>query len=312
MNPKDARILYFGTPSMSAEVLSCLISNGYNVVGLVCQPDKEVGRKAKKDPVPTKEVALKHKIPVYQPVKLRDDYSFVSECHPDVIVTFAFGQIIPQAVLDIPTIGCINIHGSLLPKYRGASPVQAAIIHRDTKSGVSLMEMSAKMDQGCVYATKECDITPSDNSETLFAKITKLAKEVILENLDSYIEGNLKGVPQNEEEATYCYTIKAEEERLDINKPIEELLGWILALSPTPGGYFILRGQKLKVFDAEIVNDKVTHPLGCICRADQRGLYLQCKDGVLSLLSLQLEGKKRMDYRSFINGQPRLEEVYLS
>ncbi len=312
MEVKQQRIIYFGTPKMSANVLETLIDHGYNVVGVVAQPDKEVGREGKREAVPTKQVALAHHIPVFQPSKLRDDYSFIQDAHPDVIITFSFGQIIPQVVLDIPTVGCLNIHGSLLPKYRGASPVQAAIIHREKVTGVSLMEMTAKMDAGCVYATKECEVDPKDNSETLFSKIESLAKEIILENLDKYLRKELVGVEQKEKDATFCYTVKSSEEKLNLNKSVDEVLGWILALSPTPGGYLLYGSQKLKVFDAEVVDKTTSYPLGYIIQADKHGLYVQGSDGVLSLLTLQLEGKKKMDYLSFINGHPHLVGEYLS
>ncbi|MCD8209697.1 MAG: methionyl-tRNA formyltransferase [Coprobacillus sp.] len=312
MEEKKQRLIYFGTPKISAEVLETLIDHGYNIVGVVAQPDKEVGRSAKREVVPTKQVALAHHIPVFQPVKLKDDYSFIEEAHPDAIITFSFGQIIPQVVLDIPRVGCLNIHGSLLPKYRGASPVQAAIIHREKVTGVSLMEMSAKMDAGCVYATKECEIDPKDNSETLFAKIETLAKEIILENLDKYLRGELVGVEQKEEDATFCYTVKSSEEKLDLTKSVDELVGWILALSPTPGGYLIYKDQKLKVFDAQLVDKTTSYPLGYVIEADKHGFFVQGSDGVISLLSLQLEGKKKMDYLSFVNGHPYLVGEYLS
>ncbi len=310
MEHSKKRIVYFGTPEISAFVLEALIQEGFNIVGVVSSPDKEVGRKKEKEETPVKKVALKYDIPVYQPLKLKDDYSFLYTLKPDLFLTFSFGQIIPQVVLDIPTIGCLNLHGSILPKYRGASPVQAALINQEKVTGVSLMEMTKRMDAGKVYAVKEFPIEEEENSTTLFNKLKVNAKELIIDKLDDYLEGKLIGIEQDEENATFCYTIKPEQEKLDLSLNKETLIGWIYALSEEPGGYLYLKNKKLKIFRAKVVNDEVTAPLGSIVKADKTGLYMQAKDGVISLLSVQLEGKKRVDYLSFINGhQDILGEV---
>ncbi|MCD8195070.1 MAG: methionyl-tRNA formyltransferase [Coprobacillus sp.] len=307
MKHSSKKILYFGTPKVSAGLLEALIKEGFNIIGLVTSLDKEVGRNKEKEIVPTKEVALRYNIPVYQVAKLKDDYSFIEDLKPDIILTFSFGQIIPQVVLDIPKVGCLNVHGSLLPKYRGASPIQAALINREKVTGVSLMEMTKKMDAGKVYATKEIAIEENENSTTLFKKLENAAIELTIDKLDDYLEGRLIGQEQNEEEATFCYTIKPEEEKLNLELDKEHLIGWIYALSDNPGGYLYLDNKKLKIFEAKVVSSETNYQVGTIIQASKQGLYLQVSDGVLSLLSLQLEGKKRVDYLSFINGHQDLE-----
>ena len=168
------RIVYMGTPSLSSYILEGLINNGYNIVGLVSQEDKPVGRKGLIEPTPTKQIALKYNIPVFQPHKIRLDYEFMKELKPDLIVTCAYGQILPQGLLDIPTLGSINVHGSLLPKYRGASPIQQALINGDKKSGVTIIEMIDKMDAGDMLDKEEFDLTIDDNYTSTCEKMAKV------------------------------------------------------------------------------------------------------------------------------------------
>ena len=182
---RTERIIFMGTPEISAHVLEGLISSGYNVIALIAQPDRPVGRKKILEPVPTKVVAEKHQIPVYQPVKIRKEYEFVKELNPDVIITLAYGQIVPQGLLDIPRLGCINLHGSLLPKYRGAAPIQYALMNNDKITGMTLMKMVKEMDAGEMYATEEVEISPLDNSTSLFNKMGEAALKLILRVLPS-------------------------------------------------------------------------------------------------------------------------------
>ena len=167
MDIKSKRIIFMGTPEISATVLSGLISNGYNVVALIAQPDRPVGRKKVLEPVPTKVVALEHNIPIYQPIKIRKEYEFVNDLRPDVIITLAYGQIVPQGLLDIPALGCINLHGSLLPKYRGAAPIQYSLMNNDKVTGMTLMKMVKEMDAGEMYAIEKVEISLEDNSTSL-------------------------------------------------------------------------------------------------------------------------------------------------
>ena len=295
-----------GTPEISATVLEGLISAGYKVVAVIAQPDRPVGRKKVLEPVPTKVVAEKYNIPVYQPVKIRKEYDFVNELNPDVIITLAYGQIVPQGLLDIPTYGCINLHGSLLPKYRGAAPIQYALMNNEKETGMTLMKMVKEMDAGEMYDVEKVEILPLDNSTSLFKKMGDAALRLILRALPLYLEGKLPGVPQDESQVTFAPSIKPEEEKLDLNKSKEQLFGLIRALSDAPGAYLYLDELKFKIYQSEVISNEMIGEVGEIVKADKKGLYLQTKNGLLSLLSVQLEGKKRMDYMSFINGQPHL------
>jgi methionyl-tRNA formyltransferase len=306
---ENLKVLFMGTPEIAATVFKAMILDGYHFVGLVAQPDRPVGRKGDLEKVPTKLVAEEFNIPVFQPVKIRKEYDFIKELNPDIIITLAYGQIVPQGLLDIPPLGCLNLHGSLLPKYRGAAPIQYALINNEQITGMTLMEMIDKMDAGKIYATKEIVISEDENSTSLFIKMADAAKELILETLPKYINGELPGVEQDEQLVTFCPTIKPEQERLSLDNTATELNGWIKGLSDKPGAYFLLNGQKLKVYKAKVVDLEIQgeKPLpGTIIKADKGGLVIQCKEGQLSLLELQKEGKKRMDYKSFINGNQGL------
>ena len=306
MEKKELNLLFMGTPEISAYVFEQMILDGYHFVGLVAQPDHPVGRKGIIEKVPTKVIAEKYNIPVFQPIKIRKDFSFMDNLKVDLVITLAYGQIVPQGFLDIPRFGCLNLHGSLLPKLRGASPVQTALINNEKVTGVTLMEMVAAMDAGRMYGKKEVNIEEDDNATSLFKKISEAAKDLVLELLPKYVNGELEGIPQDENEVTFCSLIKPEQEKLDLSKDILEVYGYIRGLSDEPGAYLYLDNQKLKIFKAKIANDLVTAEVGTIVQADKRGLLLQCQNGQLAILELQKEGKKRMDYKAFINGNQNL------
>ena len=306
MEKSNLKLVFMGTPEISAYVFERMIEAGYHFAGLVAQPDHPVGRKGIIEKVPTKVVAEKYNIPVFQPIKIRDDYSFVDEIKPDLVITLAYGQIVPQGFLDKIPMGCLNLHGSLLPKYRGASPIQTALINGEKETGVTLMEMVKAMDAGRMYAKKVVKIDEEDNATSLFNKIKIAASELVLEALPKYINGELKGEEQNENEVTFCSLIKPEQEKLDLSLTANQLVGWIRGLSDEPGAYIYLNNNKLKIYKAKVVDNTVNSEVGTILKADKSGLYMQAKDGVIALLEVQKEGKKRMDYRSFINGNQNL------
>ena len=306
MEKSELRLVFMGTPEISAYVFEKMIEAGYSFVGLVAQPDHPVGRKGIIEKVPTKVIAEKYNIPVFQPAKIRLDYSFINELKPDLVITLAYGQIVPEEFLNVPRLGCLNLHGSLLPKYRGASPVQTALINNEKVTGVTLMEMVKAMDAGRMYAKKEIAIAEDDNATSLFNKVKIAASELVLEALPLYIDGKLPGEKQNEDEVTFCSTIKPEQEKLDLSLSAKEIVGWIRGLSDEPGAYLYLNDLKLKIYKAKVINDLVNHEIGEIVQADKNGLAFQAKDGQISILELQKEGKKRMDYRSFINGNQNL------
>ena len=306
MDYKKARIIFMGTPEISAKVLEGMISSGFNIVALIAQPDRPVGRKKVMAPVPTKVVAEKYHIPVYQPIKIRKEYEFVNDIKPDLILTLAYGQIVPQGLLDIPTFGALNLHGSLLPKYRGAAPIQYALLNNEKKTGMTLMRMVKEMDAGEMFDTEIVEISEEDNSTSLFIKMGEAALKLAIRAIPQFLNGELKGIPQDESLVTFAPSIKPEEEQIDFNKSKEEIFGKIRALSDAPGAFLYLNEQKLKIYKAKIISDEVIGKVGEIIKADKGGLFVQCNNGVLSLLDLQKEGKNRMDYKSFINGNQNL------
>lgn len=306
------RILFMGTPPISAYVLRKMIEDGFNIVGVISQPDRPVGRKHILTPTPTKVVAMEYNIPIYQKEKIRLDYDFIKEINPDLILTLAYGQILPQGLLDIPKYGCLNLHGSLLPKYRGAAPIQYALINNEEYTGMSLMEMTSKMDGGRVYATKKIKIEEDDNSTSLFNKMGVAAYQLVDEYIEDYFIGKLEGVEQDESLVTFSPTIKKEEEHLDLFKSVYTIYGYIRALSDTPGAYLDSPIGKIKIYKARIYSKDIKGEVGEIIEANNKHLLLQCKDGILNILELQKEGKSRMDYLSFVNGNKDLIHLKLS
>ena len=306
IDAKKIKILFMGTPEIASNVLEKLCLCGYNIVGVVSQPDRPVGRKHVIMPTPTKEIANKFGIPCYQPERIRKEFDFVKDIKPDLILTIAYGQIIPQALIDIPEYGCLNLHGSLLPKYRGAAPIQYALINNEKITGMSLMEMNDKMDEGKVYATNIIDIEEDDNATSLFNKMGDAAFELVNDCLQDYLDGKLPGEEQDSSLATYCPTIKKEEEKLNLYESTERIYGYIRALSDEPGAYLLLDNEVIKIFKAKVVSHDVKGELGEILQIDKNGIFLQCKDGILSLIELQRQGKKRMNYKDFANGNASL------
>ena len=302
----NARIVFMGTPEIGAKILKGLIDNNYNVVGVVTQPDKPVGRKGIITSCPTKNVAINHNIPVYQPLKIKDDFDFLYDIKPDVIITCAYGQIVPQALLDIPSIGSINVHGSLLPKYRGASPIQQALIHGDKITGATIMEMIDKMDAGEMYDKEEVVINDNDNYTSLYEKVGDAGLVALLRMLPKYINKMITGEKQDENQVTFCKKITKEEEHLSLDYTKEEFINMVKGLSEVPGGYLLYNDLVFKIFDARIENDIVSHQIGEIVEANKKRLLLQLKNGQIALLKVQKQGKSKMDYKSFINGENKI------
>ncbi len=297
----EVRVVYMGTPEISARVLSSILEAGFNVVAVVSNEDKEVGRKRELEATPVKKVALDAGIPVFQPHRIRLDHSFLDNLEFDVLVTMAYGQIVPKEVLDAPKIGAINLHGSLLPSLRGAAPIQRAIINGDKVTGVTLMKMVEAMDAGEMYDKEEVVIDAADNYTSLANKISDCASSLIVKDLLAYANGELKGVPQDESQVTYAKKILPEDERLPLSLPVTSLLSYIRGLSETPGGYFLLEGKKLKVYKASLSTLPLNGKLGEIVKCT-KGVFVQANGGILSLDEVQLEGKKKMDGKSFANG----------
>lgn len=300
---KDVRIVFLGTPLFAATILQGLINNHYHIVGVVSQPDKRIGKNKMPSMTPVKEIAVKNHIDVFQPVKLKDDYQFLIDLQPDLLITCAYGQILPQAVLDIAKINNINVHASLLPKLRGGAPIHRAIINGDTKTGVTIMQMIKQMDAGCMYAKKEVEIDENINTTQLFEKLQVVGRDLLIETLPSIINRTNLGVAQNEKEATYAYNIYRSEEKIDFHKTCKEVHNLIRGLSVTPGAYCLYHQKVLKIYQTELSDLKNDgNDVGSLMNY-KKDLYVKCSDGYLKIVSLQLEGKKATDGRSFINGQ---------
>lgn len=305
----ETRIVYMGTPEMSAKVLENLIQEGFNIVAVIAQEDKPIGRKAILTDVPTKVVAKQHNIPVYQPHKIRLDYEFVKELKPDLILTMAYGQIVPQGLLDIPPMGALNLHGSILPKYRGAAPIQRAIMNGETYTGVTLMEMVDKMDAGKMFGVVSCEISPDDNYTSLCEKIVKCAIDVTKKFLPVYIEGKLIGEEQDENKVTFADKILPETEKLSLDYDSNTFINFVRGMSEEPGGYLILNDLKFKILKAKVANQSIDGPVGTLLV--NKSVYLKLKDAVIELLEVQLAGKKKMDGKSFANGSKHLNGIIL-
>lgn len=301
------RIVYMGTPAFSAYILEKLIEAKYNIVGVVSQPDREVGRKRILTATPVKEVALKHNIPVFQPEKIRNDFSFMEELNADLVVTCAYGQIVPEAFLNILPKGCINIHASLLPKYRGGAPIQWSIIKGEKQTGITLMEMVKRMDAGVMYAKEIVDILDSDNYDTLSEKLKLAGAKIILDNLDLYLEDKLIGVPQNEDEVIIAPNISKEDEHLSFNDTARNIFNKIRGLSSIPGTYAFLDNDKVKFYASSYEEKKTSHECGEIISFSKTSIDVACQDGVIHITEIQVPGKQRTLVTDFLNGNKTIK-----
>lgn len=304
------RIIFMGTPDFSVPTLERLIESPHQVIAVVTQPDKPKGRGGGIQMPPVKETALKHGIPVYQPARAREE-SFVEEMRalkPDVMVVIAFGQILSKELLEIPRFGCINIHASLLPKYRGAAPIQWAVINGDKETGITTMMMDVGMDTGDML---EKLVVPLDERETggsLFDRLSLLGGDLILSTLKKLEAGTLIRTPQNEEEATHVKKISKTMGDIDWTMDASSIERLIRGMNPWPSAYTHWNGKILKIWEADVIGGekKETDPDRCgqvLCASGQ-SLQVQTGDGVLDIHSLQLEGKKRMDTAAFLRGCP--------
>ena len=296
------RIVFMGTPEFAVPVLRGLIDH-YEVVGVVSQPDKEVGRHKVLTETPIKKVALENHIPVFQPIKIREEYEDILALKPDMIVTCAYGQIIPKVILDCPKLGCINVHASLLPKLRGGAPIHKALIDGYDKTGITIMYMDVKMDNGDIISQKELKILDSDNLESLHDKLSVMGRDLLLETLPSIIEGTNQRIVQSEDEVTFAYNIKREEEQIDFSKTSREVFNLIRGLSPVPSAFTSLFDLEMKIYES-IINDKKYEQAVCgeIVDIIKEGIVVKTQDGSIILTKIKPFGKKMMDASSYVNG----------
>lgn len=297
------RIVFMGTPDFAVNVLEGLIDKyGDSVVGVVSQPDKKVGRHQVLTNTPVKELALKYNIKVLQPIKIREEYDEVLALEPDIIITCAYGQIIPSAILDYPKYGCINVHASLLPKLRGGAPIHKAIIDGYSVTGITIMYMDKSMDTGDIISKVEVPILDSDNLESLHDKLSISGTKLLLDTLPSIFDGTNSKIPQDNNEATYAYNIKREEEHIDFNKDSRDVFNLIRGLSPIPGANAVLDGVEFKIYDSIIVESNYNGKPGEVVDIVKNGIVVKTGNGCVAITSIKPSGKSRMDASSYVNG----------
>ena len=298
-------VIFMGTPEFSVPVLQGLIdSEEHTVTAVVTQPDKARGRSGKLVFTPVKEVAVDNDIPVYTPVKIKDP-EFVKTLRQipcDVIVVVAFGQILSKDILDMPAYGCINVHASLLPRWRGAAPMQWAILEGDEKTGVTTMQMAEGLDTGDMLLKAETPIEADDTAETLHDRMSVMGKELLLKTLDSLGKGELTPVPQKDEESCYAKMLTKDLGKISMNWNAKKLERYIRGLNSWPSAYTTWKGKTLKLWRAKVISGNTEEAPGTIVEVGKKSFTIQTGDGKLEILEVQLEGKKRMDAESFLRG----------
>ncbi len=297
------RIVFMGTPDYAAVTLSKLISSKHDIVGVFAQPDKPVGRKQILTPPPTKVMALENDIPVYQPTTLRDGEAFkiLKELNPDVIVVVAYGKILPKEILELPKFGCVNGHASLLPKLRGASPIQWSIVTGEKITGVTTMLMDEGMDTGDILQTAETEIGQEETAEELFDRLAVISAELMLSTLEALEQGEITPKKQNESEATYAPIIKKEMAHLDFSKSAEEICNAVRGFYSWPCAFFFINGKRIKVIKAAVA-EKCNSEAGVII-GNENKLIISCGNNTsIELITVQPEGSKAMSASQMLNG----------
>lgn len=311
-------IVFAGTPEFAAEHLKALLSSNHKVVAVYTQPDRPAGRGRKLTPSPVKTVAVDAGLPVYQPSSLKsaDAQTELAAIGADILVVVAYGLLLPQAVLDTPRLGCINVHASLLPRWRGAAPIHRALLAGDARTGVTIMQMDIGLDTGAMLLKAECAIEPTDTSAVLHDRLIELGRPALIEALDGLDAGTLSGEPQDDALATYATKLSKAEGELDWHRPAVELDRQIRGLTPWPGSYTRWNGDTLKVQQACLLDDTHSSQPGQIVAISDAGLDVACGDGVLRLERIQLPGKKAMTVadvlrsrRADFEAQPKLGEA---
>lgn len=303
------KILFMGTPDIASGCLEKLIEKKYDVIGVVTQPDKQVGRGKKIVFSPVKQVAIENNLPVYQPIRAKEE-SFVNEIknlNPDVIVVVAYGQLLSKEFLDIPKYGCINVHVSLLPKYRGAAPINWVIINGEQKTGVSTMFMDEGLDSGDVILQSEFKLDDEITAGELHDKMTVEGSELLCETLDLIKEGKAPRTPQNHNEFTYAPIMDKNLGHVDFSKTAREIHNLVRGVNPWPSAYTTYMDKKMKVWKTKVLDEKSTKKPGTIIKVDKEGIRVSTKDKVILITEIQMPNKKRMEVKEFIKGNS-LEE----
>ena len=298
------RIVFMGTPDFAVSTLKSLIDSRHEVIAVVTQPDKPKGRGGKMQYTPVKEAALEAGIEVYQPQKAKDEefVKFIRKLAPDVMVVVAYGQILTKEMLDIPKYGCINVHASLLPKLRGAAPIQWSVIDGDEESGVTIQQMDEGIDTGDILDTLEVDIADDETGGSLFDKLTEAGSKIILETLEKLENGTATRTPQDDSKSSYAKMLDKKLGDLDFTKPAEEIERLVRGLNPWPSAYTRYNGKTLKIWKSEVVDKEYSGQCGQIVDRTKKAIIVKTGKGALAITELQMEGKKRMTTESYLCG----------
>ncbi|MDG2980399.1 methionyl-tRNA formyltransferase [Latilactobacillus curvatus] len=298
-------IVFMGTPQFSVPILEALVAHDYQVLAVVTQPDRKVGRKQVLQQTPVKEAAVRLNLTVFQPEKLSgsQELADVMALQPDLIMTAAYGQFLPTKLLEAAKIAAINVHGSLLPKYRGGAPIQYAVLNGDSEIGITIMHMAKKMDAGDMIEQASIPIEASDDTGTLFDKLSYVGRDLLLKTLPSIIDQTAPRTPQDEAQVTFAYNITKEQEQLDIEQPATQLVNQIRALRPQPGAWLPINGQRTKLWQATVAETTTDQPAGVIVAINKKDFELAAGNGsVLKITEIQPAGKAKMPVQSFLNG----------
>ena len=296
------KILFMGTPDIAISMLKQILADGYDVIGVVTQPDKKAGRKQELKMSEVKQCALQHNIPVYQPVRIKDDYKDLMMLGADLIVTCAYGQFIPSELLEAPTYGSINVHASLLPKLRGGAPIHKAIIYGEKETGMSIMRMVKAMDAGAVMAQCKVRIEETDTAGSLYDKLAEAGAKLLSESIVKIKEGKAVFVEQQEEKATFAYTISKEEEFISFDRDISKVYDHIRGLIPFPVGHGIINNKKVKFHKVRKVEKAIYSKPGEVLGLLDGGFAIAAVNGYVLIDEIQMEGKAKTDAKAFFNG----------
>lgn len=305
MSESSLRIIFAGTPDFAARHLDALLTSSHQVVGVFTQPDRPAGRGNKLTPSPVKVLAEQHGLPVLQPKSLRpaENQHLVADLQADIMVVVAYGLILPQAVLDMPRMGCINVHGSLLPRWRGAAPIQRALWAGDAETGVTIMQMDAGLDTGAMLHKLTCPIGMQDTSASLYDRLAQLGPQGMLSTLAALAQGSAVADAQDDSQATYAEKLSKEEAQLDWSLSAAQLERCIRAFNPWPISYFMIEDQPVKVWKASVLDSAHQAQPGTILKADKQGIQVATAQGVLNMLELQPAGKKAMSVQDLLNSR---------
>lgn len=301
------RIVFMGTPDFAVPSLERLIADGHDIAAVYTQPDKPKNRGMKLTPSPVKEVALAHQIPVVQPQKLREEgvLETLAAYQPELIVVVAYGKLLPKALIDLPPKGCINVHSSLLPKYRGAAPINWAVINGEAETGVTIMDIAEALDAGDIISQAATPIDPNESVETLHDRLAVMGAELLSRTVVSIADGTARRIPQEDSQSTYAPMLSRELSPIDWSRSAREIHNQIRGLTPWPATTMELSGSTFKVYAAEETGETTGKPAGTLVGTDKRGICMACGDGkVLRVLELQAPGKKRMKAPDYLRGHP--------